>query len=159
MIQVADIVDAVALPYRIAKLSQQPRDEALPIPIRDVLKRDIYDSWGGPRSGGRSHEGTDIFAARGTPVYAVADGYVLRTGTNTLGGIFVFTIGAGGVRYYYAHLDRIAEGIEMGTPVTPDTVLGFVGNTGNAESTDPHLHLGMYARGGAQNPYPYLVDR
>lgn len=159
IIQIADFAHTIALPYRIAKLYRMPPDETLHIPLQGVRREDIADTWGDARSEGRTHEGTDIFAARGTPVYAAAPGYVLRTGTNALGGNIVFTIGAGGVRYYYAHLDAVAKGIAFGTPVTVDTVLGFVGNTGNAEQTPPHLHFGMYTAGGAQNPYSLLVRR
>ena len=91
-------------------------------------------------------------------MYAATRGYVLRTGKNALGGTIVITIGPGGVRYYYAHLDRIAQGMHVGVPVTTDTVIGFVGNTGNAESVAPHLHFGVY-NNGPQNPYPLLVER
>ena len=158
ILQAADFFEQVALPYKLAKLAREPRDEMLLMPLRDVRTEEVANSWGNPRSGGRSHEGIDIFAARGTPVYAVASGFVLRTGVNALGGTYVFTIGKGGVRYYYAHLEAIAAGIEFGTPVTTDTVLGFVGTTGNAAGTEPHLHLGMY-QNGAQNPYDLLIDR
>lgn len=160
IIQAADFFEALALPYRIAKLSRLPRDSRLPIPVHGVLFAEIEDSWGAPRSGGRTHRGIDIFARRGTPVYAAANGYVLRVGESNLGGNFVYTVGAGGARYYYAHLDSVALGVKTGLPVTTETVIGYVGNTGNASTTPAHLHLGMYVPGeGAQNPYPLLVSR
>ena len=64
-------------------------------------------------------------------------------------------LGPGGQRHYYAHLDRYAD-IENGQRVRPGTVLGYVGTTGNAKGTPPHLHYGIYASGGAINPYPFL---
>ena len=126
--------------------------------IRELEKENISNSWGDSRSSGRGHEGVDMFAVRGTPIFSATEGYVLKVGTNALGGNIVFVYGKGGVRYYYAHLDRIARGIEIGTRVTTDSVWGFVGNTGNAETTPPHLHFGMY-QNGAQNPYDLLVNR
>jgi murein DD-endopeptidase MepM/ murein hydrolase activator NlpD len=61
--------------------------------------------------------------------------------------------------YYYAHLDSYAPNIATGDPVTTQTVLGYVGTTGNAAGTPPHLHFGVYASGGALNPLPLLTDR
>lgn len=133
-------------------------DKELLIPIQGLSLRNIADSWGSPRSGGRSHEGIDMFAKRGTPVFSATRGYVIRSGTNTLGGNIVFVVGPGGVRYYYAHFDSVAQGIEPGKEVTTDTVLGYVGTTGNATGTPPHLHFGMY-KSGAENPYQLLVPR
>lgn len=158
VIQIADIAQALALPFRIAEMSMRPRDTVLPVPVQGVLLRRIADTWGDARSLGRSHEGVDIFARRGTPVYSATEGYVVRVGNGSLGGNFVFVVGPGGVRYYYAHLDTVALGIKTGTYVTPHSILGFVGNTGNAEMTAPHLHFGMYFR-GAENPYPLLTER
>jgi len=160
IIQAADFFETLALPYRIAKLSTQPRDINLPIPVQGVLFTEIENNWGAPRSGGRTHKGIDIFARRGTPIYAAADGYVIRTGKSELGGNFVYTVGAGGVRYYYAHLDSIAIGVKYGLPVTTNTIIGYVGNTGNASTTPAHLHLGMYVPSeGSSNPFPLLVSR
>ncbi len=158
LIKVSDFIAQISLPYKIFKLTAEPRDLNLAIPIKELDIKNIEDSWDSPRSGGRTHEGVDMFAKKGTPIYSATEGFILRTGHNNLGGNFVFTIGAGGVKYYYAHLDRVAMGMEIGTPVTLDTVIGFVGNTGNAASTPPHLHFGMYLR-GAENPYPLLINR
>ncbi len=158
ILQLSEIADKIALPYHVAELSLLEPDKELLIPIQGLRVRDIADTWGDARSQGRSHEGTDIFAKRGTPVFSATKGYVMRVGTNTLGGNIVFVVGAGGVRYYYAHLDSSAKGIKVGTGVTTDTVIGFVGNTGNASGTPPHLHFGMY-KNGAQNPYTLLVGR
>ena len=140
-------------------------DDALLMPVEGVRVSQVADTWGAARSEGRTHEGQDIFAPRGTPIYSATQGYVYRIGENPLGGNTVVVIGGGGIRYYYAHLDSFAEELREGEYVTAETLLGYVGNTGNAATTPPHLHLGMY--GGsyescdwdAVNPYSFLVDR
>lgn len=158
IVYVAELFERIAFPYHIARLYSEPPETALPVPVLGVRVAEITDTWSDPRAGGRMHEGVDIFAARGTPVFSATRGYVLRVGENALGGTYVLAIGPGGVRYYYAHLERVASGIRAGAAVTTDTVIGYVGNSGNAETTSPHLHFGVYAH-GAENPYPLLVDR
>jgi len=105
------------------------------------------------------HEGQDIFAPQGTPVLSATEGYIVNIGENNLGGQTVSIVGAGGRSYYYAHLDSYAPHIAEGDYVTKQTVLGYVGTTGNASGTPPHLHFGVYAPGGAMNPLPLLSDR
>jgi len=159
-INLARVTREIAMPYRIARISRRPIDRTLPVPVYGIESSDIRDTWGAARADGRVHEGVDIFAERGTPVFSATDGYVMRTNIGSRGGRNVMVIGPGGLMYYYAHLERVAEGVERGTPVTPDDVLGFVGNSGNATQTPPHLHLGIYReRWEAQNPYPFLENR
>jgi murein DD-endopeptidase MepM/ murein hydrolase activator NlpD len=107
----------------------------------------------------RSHQGNDLFAARGTPVVAVEDGWVERVGTNRLGGLIVWTRGRSGYRYYYAHLAEFAP-IVAGQEIVAGTVVGTVGDTGNARGTPPHLHFEIHPPGtnGAIDPYPILVQ-
>lgn len=159
ILQLADIAQGIALPYHMARLAAREPLSQLPIPLAQVELAEIADTWNAARSDGRTHEGVDIFAEAGTPVFSSTEGYVLRTGHNNLGGNIVFVMGPGGVRYYYAHLEKAAQGIGFGTHVTPDTVIGFVGNSGNAENTPPHLHFGVYAEKGPVNPYPLLISR
>ena len=105
-------------------------------------------------AGRRRHEGIDIFAPRGTPMVAVVDGYA-RSGTNELGGNVVWLQDAGeGRALYYAHLERWAPASD-GYVRIGDT-LGFVGNTGNARTTPPHLHFGIYQQ-GAVDPLPFVL--
>jgi len=137
------------------RLASMPAPAALPVPVRGVVPRALRDTWHGARSEGRRHEGIDIFAKRGTAVVAATEGIVLRVGTNRLGGQVVWVLGPGGQRHYYAHLDRYAD-IANGQRVRPGSVLGYVGTTGNAKGTPPHLHYGIYEAGGAINPYPML---
>ncbi len=107
------------------------------------------DTWGAPRSGGRSHQGVDMIANRGLPVVAVVDGFA-QSKVNTLGGNTVQLAGADGNKYYYAHLDNWAT---LGQ-VTAGTVIGYVGDTGNAKFSTPHLHFEIHPGGGAAvNPY------
>lgn len=116
----------------------------------------FINDWGFARSGGRTHEGTDIFAPRGNKAVAVDSGRVsLRS--NSLGGKVVWLTGDGGISYYYAHLDGYPSGLSSGDRVSKGQVVGYVGNTGNARGTSPHVHFGMYPRGGsAVNPFPTL---
>jgi murein DD-endopeptidase MepM/ murein hydrolase activator NlpD len=116
----------------------------------------FINSWGFPRSGGRTHKGTDMFASRGTPTVAVHGGVVTYK-TNTLGGIVALLRADHGITYYYAHLDGYASGISSGQRVSAGQRIGYVGNTGNALGTSPHLHFEMWPGGGAAvNPYPTL---
>ncbi|HKR21657.1 MAG TPA: M23 family metallopeptidase [Pyrinomonadaceae bacterium] len=144
---------------RVAKLYTQEPHAKIKMPVDDVTKREVTDTWHAPRSGGRQHEGQDIFAPKGTRVLSATDGYVYKIGENNLGGQTVSVISSGGRVYYYAHLDAYAPGLEVGDPVTSRTLLGFVGTTGNAQGTPPHLHFGVYGFDGAINPLPMLTDR
>ena len=135
------------------------RRAALLFPIPGFGRRNIQSFFGAARSSGtREHQGIDIFAPRGTPVVAAADGWISSTSPNTLGGNVVWLWDpARGQTLYYAHLDRHA--VERGQRVRKGEVLGYVGNTGNARTTAPHLHFGIYRRGrGAIDPLYYVVD-
>jgi murein DD-endopeptidase MepM/ murein hydrolase activator NlpD len=118
------------------------------------------DSFGAPRMVGtefqHSHQGTDILAAFGTPLVACERGIVTRTGSDVLGGNSFWFKGESGTYYYYAHLSRYADSLVKGQVVDAGTVLGYVGDTGNAKGT-PHLHFEIHPDGGkAVNPYPLL---
>lgn len=128
-------------------------------PVAEKGNAAIQSFWGAKRDGGkRSHEGLDIFADRGTPVLAAADGRISSTGNRGLGGKQVWQrSGIFGNALYYAHLDSIIA--TTGQRVKIGDTLGFVGNTGNARTTPPHLHFGIYQRGhGAVNPLPYIFE-
>jgi murein DD-endopeptidase MepM/ murein hydrolase activator NlpD len=113
--------------------------------------------WGADRDGGaRRHEGIDIFAPRGTPAIAATAGTITRTGETPLGGRVVWLADAAhGEHLYYAHLDK--QLVTPGQRVRAGDTLGLVGNTGNARTTVPHLHFGIYRSGrGAVNPFPFV---
>ena len=111
------------------------------------------DTYGQARSGGRTHQGVDMISARGTPIYAVVDG-VATPRENVLGGKTIGLDGTDGNHYYYAHLDAWAT---VG-PVTKGTVIGIVGDTGNARFSTPHLHFEIHPNhGDAVNPTPTIA--
>jgi murein DD-endopeptidase MepM/ murein hydrolase activator NlpD len=151
--------DRLVFYARILKLYTQAPDTRLAMPLEDVRKTEIADTWAAPRGDGRKHEGQDIFAQRGTPILSATSGYIYNIGENNLGGQTVSVISKGGRVYYYAHLDSYARGIKIGDRVSTRTVLGYVGTTGNAQGTPPHLHFGVYTFSGAINPLPMLTDR
>ena len=114
----------------------------------------FINSWHFPRSGGRLHLGTDMFAAYRAPLVAVADG-VVRLSTSSLGGTVIHLWADHQVDYFYAHLDGYAPGLVNGQRVTRGQLLGYVGDTGDAAPGAYHLHFGMRPGNGAHvNPYP-----
>jgi murein DD-endopeptidase MepM/ murein hydrolase activator NlpD len=113
----------------------------------------FIDSWGFPRSGGRTHKGVDMFNARNTPLVAVVDGAV-KFSSNSLGGKSTHLYADNGVVYYYTHLEGYPSGISSGQRVSKGTVVGYLGNSGNARYTSPHLHFEIRPGGKAVNPYP-----
>jgi peptidoglycan LD-endopeptidase LytH len=149
-----------AYPYlknfgKVVRLFREPAPVALPVPVEGVAPGQLANTWGAERSEGRRHEGIDIFAPRGTPVISATHGVVVRKGWNRLGGRTVTVLGPDGWFHYYAHLDGWdAPGI--GAWIEAGTVLGYVGDSGNAKGTPTHLHYGIYESGAARNPYPLL---
>jgi septal ring factor EnvC (AmiA/AmiB activator) len=124
-----------------------------------VANRDFSNDWGYPRSGGRTHQGNDIFANQGVPVVAIQGGVVTRTSPvdRGLGGITVTYRTGDGSEWYNAHLHTIADGIVPGVSVAAGQQIGTVGKTGNARTTPPHLHLGRRVNGSWVNPYPTIA--
>ena len=153
------VAGKLLLIVHVARLYAAEPDQKLAMPVQGVSRNQVADTWHAARDGDRRHEGQDIFASRGTPVLSATEGYILNVGENRLGGQTVSVVGAGGRVYYYAHLDSHAPHIAAGDHVTTQTVLGYVGTTGNAAGTPPHLHFGVYATGSALNPLPLLSDR
>ena len=141
----------------VSELLREEAPRSLPIPVQGVSMRNIRDTFGAPRPGDRKHQGVDIFAPRGTPVLSTTRGIVSRLGEDSLGGTVVWVLGPAGDHHYYAHLDRVAE-LRTGQRIAAGDVLGTVGNTGNARSTPPHLHYGIYRwLNGAINPFTLLA--
>lgn len=138
---------------QLSLLQQElPTEDSLPSPLP---KQHLTDTWGGARSQGRTHEGIDIFAPRGTPIQATTQGIVSKVGENTLGGRVVMIIGPGGAGHYYAHLEDYAD-IAPNDWVNAGDIVGYVGDSGNAKGTPTHVHYGIYINGSAVNPYPLL---
>ena len=132
----------------IPKEAPEAKDLAsreLTIPVQGVEAGKLVRSYHDSRSGGREHEALDILAARGTPVVAVEDGTIAKLFTSKAGGITVYQFDPGqAYSYYYAHLDRYADGIKEGAAVHRGQVLGYVGTTGNAPKNTPHLHFAIF---------------
>jgi murein DD-endopeptidase MepM/ murein hydrolase activator NlpD len=123
----------------------------------------VVDTFGAVRAGVSWHHGDDLFAPRGTPVLAVADGVVFSVGRQRLGGKRLWLRDAAGNEFYFAHLDRYSRLARDGEFVRAGDVLGFVGNSGDAEATPPHLHFEIHPASllglgydGAVDPSPYL---
>lgn len=138
-------------------LSTEP---TLRFPVAGHNMSSVMSFWGADRdAGARLHEGIDIRARRGTPAIAAQNGLITQAGTNNLGGKVVFLSSMESpYSLYYAHLD--SQLVTAGQRVAAGDTLGLVGNTGNAITTSPHLHFGIYARGsGAVNPLPFIDDR
>lgn len=138
--------------YAVLMNAPVPTAKSLPNPLPGSR---FVDTWGGARSGGRKHEGVDIFAPRNTPIRATTRGVVWNVGSNSLGGRTVTILGPGGQRHYYAHLERYPD-LLRGNWVEQGDVVGYVGDSGNARGTPTHLHYGIYAMQGAINPFPLL---
>ena len=142
----------------LISLLSEKTPQKLPVPVEQIAPQDLADTWGAPRSGNRRHEGIDIFAPLGRPVLSTTNGIVFKVGEDDLGGHVVRVLGPGWQWHYYAHLDKFAD-IKPGSIVKEGSVLGYVGNTGNANGTPYHLHYGVYDfLSGARNPYPLLAS-
>lgn len=151
---------ALGREYEKVRAEVEKRKAGFAFPVRAPYS--YTDSFGAPRMEGtryyHRHEGTDIFAIRGTPVLAVVDGVLEKVGIDTLGGIKLWLRSPGdNWTYYYAHLAGYAPGVANGRRVGKGEVLGFIGTTGNAVGTPPHLHFETHVPGGAAtNPYPIV---
>jgi len=147
---------SLGLPRRPAPEIALPPGEGYVFPV--FGESSFTDDYGAPRAVTGWHHGNDIFAATGTPVLAVADGTLSRVGINTLGGNRLWLTDEAGNEFYYAHLSAYAPATISGARVRAGQVIAFVGNTGQAITTPPHLHFEVHPRGGdSVNPYPYLM--
>jgi len=138
----------------------------LTIPVQGVTSAQLRDTFSEARSEGRVHEALDIMAPRGTPVLAVADGTVEKLFTSVPGGLTIYQFEpTGRYAYYYAHLDRYADGLQEKQAIRRGEVIGYVGSTGNADPSAPHLHFAIFElgperqwwKGTAINPYPVFT--
>lgn len=139
--------------------------EPLVLPVEGARVTDLHDSFEEKRGSGR-HEAIDILASRGTPVVAAVDGSIEKLFTSKQGGLTVYEFDLDrNYCYYYAHLDRYAEDLKEKQSVRRGDRLGYVGSTGDASPTAPHLHFAIFRLGPARqwwvgtpiNPYPYLL--
>ena len=146
---------------RAASAREEPQETQGSAPVSGGLScpqghpRSFVDTWGAPRSGGRRHQGTDVFGARGGDVFAIVDGVVTTTKTGKRAGLMLVLRGDNGDTYWYLHLqDFVAS---PGQRVRAGQLIGHNGDTGNARGTTPHIHFERHpGGGGAVNPYPLL---
>jgi murein DD-endopeptidase MepM/ murein hydrolase activator NlpD len=125
--------------------SKELVERHLQVPVSGVDPDKLVRSYHDARSGGREHEALDILAPRGTPVVAVEDGTVAKLFDSKAGGLTLYQFDPGKqYAYYYAHLDRYADGIKEGDRLRRGQVIGFVGTTGNAPKYTPHLHFAVF---------------
>lgn len=135
------------------------------LPVRGVLPSQLRDTFTDARSEGRVHDAIDIMADTGTPVLAVADGTVEKLFDSKRGGLTIYQFEPSGRWcYYYAHLQRYADGLSEKQVIKRGDVIGYVGSTGNASAEAPHLHFEVHVlgpekqwwKGESINPYPLL---
>jgi murein DD-endopeptidase MepM/ murein hydrolase activator NlpD len=150
-----------------ADAAESLRERDLVVPVDDVDREDLHDTFTDTR-GSRSHEALDILARRGTHVIAVEDGRIEKLFTSKAGGLTIYQFDPTRTfAYYYAHLDRYADGLVEGRIVKRGDVIGYVGSTGNASPDAPHLHFAIFRLGPERqwwkgepiNPYPILAAK
>ena len=144
---------------------QELRRRHLELPVRGLERDDLRDTFDEMRGGARRHEALDILAPRFTPVVAVEDGRVAKLFLSNAGGLTVYQFDPTSTyAYYYAHLERYADGLKDGDPIERGQVIGYVGTSGNAPRDTPHLHFAIFQltdgkrwwQGTAIDPYPIL---
>lgn len=135
------------------------KEEDIAIPILfGVALDDLQDNFGDSRGGGaRTHEGLDIMAPEGAPIVSPTEAVVLRTGTGSSAGKYVYTANPGGETFVYMHLSEIANGLSSGDRLDEGDLIGLVGDTGNAAPGAFHLHFEM-RDDGAQDPLPRITE-
>jgi murein DD-endopeptidase MepM/ murein hydrolase activator NlpD len=165
-VAVASVVPVKESAPAVARSAATPH--TLLMPVQGFDAKNLRDNFDETRGGVRKHEALDIMAARGTPVVAADDGVVTKLFRSVAGGITIYQADPSqNFIYYYAHLDRYADGLKEGQVVKRGEVIGYVGSTGNAPANAPHLHFTIFElgpekkwwRGKAVNPYPYLASR
>ena len=144
----------------------QLRARALVLPVQGIDSARLSDTYTQARAAGLPHEALDIMAQRGTPVLAVEDGEVVKLFFSKSGGITLYQFDPNRrYAYYYAHLDRYAEGVREGSKLRKGQVIGYVGSTGNALPGAPHLHFAIFTLGPERQWWrgtplnPFLVWR
>jgi murein DD-endopeptidase MepM/ murein hydrolase activator NlpD len=154
-----------ATPTIGADLPAELRQRHLTLPVQGLEAGDLRDTFDEMRGGSRRHEALDILAPRDTPVLAVENGTVAKLFLSDAGGMTIYQFDPTGMyAYYYAHLERYADGLKDGDRVQRGQVIGYVGTSGNAPRDTPHLHFAIFRltdekrwwQGTAIDPYPIL---
>ena len=136
---------AVAIPSVGVNPIEDLRDRHLTLPVKGAVPGDVHDMFNEMRGGTRRHEAIDMLAPRNTPVIAVEDGLVVRLFFSKAGGITVYQSDPTNTYiYYYAHLEKYADGLKEGQKIKRGELLGYVGTSGNAPADTPHLHFAIF---------------
>lgn len=170
------VMTLMAVAFVVPGQPAQGHDVHLPFEIRFPAEPDKtthYNDWGDSRSGGRRHRGNDLMSPKMTEVYAFADGVVSQIGDSWRSGRYIRIDHADDWRSYYIHLNNdnigtddgeadwsvtVAQGIEVGTEVQVGQLIGWVGDSGNAESSRSHVHFELHLNDYPVNPYYTLRD-
>jgi len=121
------------------------RNRQLTLPVQGIKRDELRDTFNEARGSARKHEALDVLAPRNTPVLAVEDGKIARLFLSDAGGITIYQFDPTETYcYYYAHLERYADGLKEGAPIKRGQVIGYVGTTGNAPRDTPHLHFAIF---------------
>jgi murein DD-endopeptidase MepM/ murein hydrolase activator NlpD len=166
----------LAIAITMAAPQTAKADQAPPFPHRFPSELEVtthHNDWRSARSGGRRHEGNDLMAPKMTKVFAFADGMVIKISTNPRAGRYMIIEHADGWETYYIHLNNdtlgtddgraswvitVAPGIEVGASVVAGQLIGWVGDSGNAEGTGAHLHFELHHDGVPVNPHRILAE-
>jgi len=137
-----------ATPDTASYPSDDLRQRSLTLPVQGIKRDELTDTFDDMRGSSRRHEGMDVLAPRNTPILAVEDGTIAKLFLSDAGGITLYQFDPSSqYAYYYAHLERYADGLKEGGPVKRGQVLGYVGTTGNAPRDTPHLHFAIFKLG------------
>lgn len=168
-VQAQAVTPAVPTIVAAPEMRTQPGEKrSIIVPVVGIDASALRDNFDQIRGGGRTHRALDIMAPRGTPVVASVDGTIRKLFNSKAGGLTIYQFDMAEERvYYYAHLDRYADGVAEGLFVKQGTVIGYVGTTGNAAPDAPHLHFSVevlppdktWWKGTPINPYPLLTKR
>lgn len=157
----------IPMPANVPTDGAQKPSAKLMIPVVGIKLSQLADNFDQPRGKERHHEALDIMAPKGTKVIAVADGKVVKLFNSKPGGLTVYQFDpTEKYAYYYAHLDRYADGVKEGTVLKRGDLVGYVGVTGNSDSKAPHLHFAAFEltpkkewwKGTPVNPYPMMGE-
>jgi murein DD-endopeptidase MepM/ murein hydrolase activator NlpD len=156
---------ATTIPAMSNNVVEDLRNRQLTLPVHGIKRDDLRDTFNETRGSSRRHEALDVLAPRNTPVLAVEDGKIAKLFLSDAGGITIYQFDPTvSYCYYYAHLERYAEGLKEGAPIKRGQVIGYVGTTGNAPRDTPHLHFAIFKltdeknwwQGTAIDPYSVL---
>jgi len=136
---------ASTTPVMSADAVEELKNRSLTLPVKGIKPEDLRDTFNEMRGASRRHEALDVLAPRNTPVLAVEDGTIARLFLSNAGGITIYQFDPSTAYvYYYAHLERYADGLKEGDAVKRGQVIGYVGTTGNAPRDTPHLHFAIF---------------